>query len=253
MYPTASILWAAPIVVLSAAGVMPLASPAPAGLVEPAGSCVVRASWTNGGFTVDSATADPNAVIVIPRADSVAWTAKLARPLLGTQRQISGSLAVDLPAPLGTLVIDQWSGPSSKVTNSGVRTYDLPSLVPAGVVFKLRGDLHENGTMFCTGTASLRIAGGPLRSPLAWISLGLTALFGVLLLLAGRFAAPRAGHLILGAGLGLPFGALLGVMIVMLGVSTLDGPLPATFAVVGAAGGAAWSRSSPLRRTRRPA
>ena len=142
-------------------GAVPLvgAQPASADLVDPPGSCQVVAGWAGGGFSVDSTTADPDAVIEVPRSDSVAWTTLLAGPPAGTERQIAGSLRLALPFPLGSVSIDEWSGPSTTVTDSGTRDYDLPAVVPAGVVFQVRGEHYENGALFCTGSALMRIAG----------------------------------------------------------------------------------------------
>jgi hypothetical protein len=234
---------------LVAAGLMVGAQPAAAELVDPPGSCLVTATWAGSGISVDSAAANPDSVIEIPRSDTVAWTTQLVGPQGGTERQIAGSLTLALPAPLGTVTIDDWSGSSNTVTNSGTRAYDLPALVPAGVVFTVRGEHHEDGTVFCAGSASLRIAGGPFDSPLTWASLVLTAILGVALLLAGRSPAPGVGRMVLGGLLGLLLGWLLGLTLVLFGVSTLDGPLPLILAVLGLVGGPVWVRLSPLRRT----
>jgi hypothetical protein len=237
---------------VAAAGLMFGAQPATADLVDPPGSCLAVATWTGAGVSVDSSTANPDTVVEIPRSDSVEWSTHLVGPQDGTERQISGSLTLALPVPLGAVTIDDWSGSSTTVADSGTRAYDLPALVPAGVVFKLQGEHHENGTLFCSGSASLRIAGGPFDSPLTWISLVMTALLGVGLLVAGRSPSPGVGRMILGALLGLLLGWLLGLTLVLFGVSTLDGPLPLILAILGLAGGPVWVRLSPFRRTGTP-
>ena len=55
-----------------------------------------------------------------------------------------------------------------------------------------------------------------------------------------------------GAVLGLLLGWLLGITVVLFGMSTLGGPVPLVLAVLGMAGGAAWARLSPLGHSRRP-
>ena len=240
---------AAVVALLAAAGVMAGAQPASADLIDPPGSCRAVATWTDGDFSVDSSAANPDSVIEIPRSDHVAWTAKRADLSGDAERQVSGSVTLALPMPLGTVTIDDWSGPSTKATNSGTWDYDLPALVPAGVVVQVRGSHHENGALFCAGTARLRIAGGPLGSPLTWASLAVTALLAVALLLTGRASSPGVGRLILGAVLGLLLGWLLGLTLVLFGISTLGGPLPLVIAVLGLVGGPVWVRLSPLRRT----
>lgn len=234
---------------VAAASPLVAAHPASAELVDPPGSCQVVAMWTNGGFSVDSTTANPDTVIEVPRSDSVAWTTLLVGPQAGTERQIAGSLRLALPFPLGSVSIDDWSGPSTTVSDAGTRDYDLPGLVPAGVVFQVRGEHHENGALFCTGSAWMRIAGGPFDSPLTWVSLALTALLGAALLLAGRSGPPGVGRMVLGGVLGALLGWLLGLTLVLFGVSTLGGPLPMVLGLVGLAGGPVWVRLSPLRRS----
>jgi hypothetical protein len=241
------------IVGAAAAAVLVWASPASAELVDPPGTCVGAGTWRDGGFTVESSTADPAAVIEVPRSDEVSWTGALVGREPGAERQIAGSVSLALPVPLGSLTIDDWSGPGTNVASSGVQRYDLPAVVPAGVVFTLRAEHHENGALFCSGSAQLRIAGSPFGSPLTWVSIGLALLFGALLAIAGLGTSPGTGRLIGGALLGLLFGWFAGLSLVLVGVSTLDSVLPLVLAVVGLAGGGAWGRLSLLRRLlRRP-
>jgi hypothetical protein len=78
-----------------------------------------------------------------------------------------------LPAPLGALTVNDWSGPATNVSSSGTREYDLPALVPAGSGVPAARDHHEDGAVFCTASARLRIAGGPFDTPLIWVGLAL--------------------------------------------------------------------------------
>jgi hypothetical protein len=123
-------------------------------------------AWRDGGFTVVSSDADPGEVIEIPRADQVAWTGQVVGPQPGRERPTAGSILLQLPAPLGRITVNRWDGNGVNVEASGTESYDLPALVPAGVVFTLHGEHREGGQVFCTGTAQLRIAGGPFDSPL---------------------------------------------------------------------------------------
>jgi hypothetical protein len=112
-------------------------------------------------------------VVKIPREDSIEWQASVAAP----PGAYSGSISVDLPPPFGEAQIDSWEGESQATANAGVKEYDFPSMVPAGVEFKVLGShTDENGS--CTGYVNLEIDGGPFDSPLAPISLAGTALTG---------------------------------------------------------------------------
>ena len=93
---------------------------------------------------------------------------------------------MELPPPFGSVEVDSWGGDSQTTSNSGTRNYELPSLVPAGVEFEAVGThTDENGT--CSGYVRLEIDGGPFDSPVAPVSLALTAASG-----AGFLAAIRS-------------------------------------------------------------
>jgi hypothetical protein len=229
---------------LAGAYLLAAAPPAAAELADPPGACVGTGAWRDGGFTVVSSDADPGEVIEIPRADQVAWTGQVVGPQPGRERPTAGSILLQLPAPLGRITVNRWDGNGVNVEASGTESYDLPALVPAGVVFTLHGEHREGGQVFCTGTAQLRIAGGPFDSPLIWVALAGTALFGGLLLLAGRntpvAGGRRAGRALIGVLLGLLFGWFAGLALVLSGAAPLASPLVLLTALVGAAVGAAW-------------
>jgi hypothetical protein len=235
---------------LSAAILTGWAAPAAADLTDPPGTCTGTATWSGGGFTVDSATADPAAVIEVPRADDVAWTARAVGPVAGEPRPISGSVTLSLPAPFGSVTIDEWQSTSVNVESAGTYAYDLPALVPAGVVFEVRAEHHENGPTFCTAAARLRIAGGPGLP--AWLGLVLTLVAAVLLGLTGVTSGAGGGsgigRSVGGAILGLFTGWLLGLDLVLFGATALDSALPVVLAGIGLVGGAVWSRLAPIHR-----
>jgi hypothetical protein len=231
------------------------APPAAADLAEPAGACVATGTWQAGGFTVVSTDADPADVIEIPRADQVTWTGQVIGPDPGPERPIAGRISLQLPPPLGGVTVDDWSGTGTNVDSTGTESYDLPGLVPAGLVFTLHAEHRENGQLFCSGSAQLRIAGGAFDSPLVWVGLAGTALSAGLLALAGRSAPATGGRRVgralasglLGVLLGL-FGALT---LLVLGVVPLASPLVLLVVLAGAVAGAAWGGWS--RWGRRPA
>lgn len=127
--------------------------------------CQASGAFLDGGFTVDAATIGDDLVTVL-RSDTVAWQGSVAAP----PGEHSGSISVELPPPFGDVEIDSWSGDSQSTSNEGVREYDLPSLVPAGVEFEVVGShTDQNGT--CSGYVRMEVEGGAFDSPLTAISL----------------------------------------------------------------------------------
>lgn len=218
--------------------------PAAADLAEPAGACVATGTWDAGGFTVVSTEADPADVIEIPRADELTWTGQVIGPDPGSPRPIAGSVSLQLPPPLGRITVDDWSGTTTNVGASGTQSYDLPGLVPAGLVFTLHAEHQENGQMFCSGTARLRIAGGAFDSPLVWVGLVGTALSAGLLTLVGRNAPAtgggRAGRALAGGLLGVILGFFGALTLLLLGVIPLASPLVLLVVLAGLVVGASW-------------
>ena len=140
----------------------------------PGGSgCEGSATWLEDGLTIVAET--DGGPYTIPRSDTVSWEGSVTN----APGVYSGSVWVDLPPPFGEVQIDSWAGDSQTTSNSGTHEYDFPSLVPAGVEFKVSGEhIDENGG--CSGSITLKIDGGPFDSPIAPISLGGTAVFGIL-------------------------------------------------------------------------
>lgn len=244
---------AAGALLLAGGALLVTAQPAAAELAEPAGACEATGTWRDGGFTVTSTAADPADVIEVPRADQVAWSGRVTGPQPGDPRPIAGAIELQLPAPLGRATIDSWDGTGVNVESSGTRAYDLPGLVPAGVVFTLRAEHREGDAVFCSGTAKLRIAGGPFDSPLIWVGLAGTAMFGGLLLLAGRAPAPSrrwVGRTLAGALLGGLFLGSGALTLLLFGVVGLASPLLTVAPVAGAVAGAGWGRWAPLGAAR---
>ncbi len=216
---------------------------AAADLSDPPGACVVTTAWGESGVTVDSASADPADVIEVPRANRVTWSARVNGPAEGTVRPVAGSISLVLPAPLGKVTIDEWSGSTGNVETSGREI--LPDRLPAGTTFEMRMEHYENGALFCTASVRLRIAGGP--DPIAWGSLALTLLFGALLALVGIKGGCSFAMRLLGAGLGLLAGALVGSDLVLFGVLPLGSIATVLLALVGLIAG---SFLCKLRRVR---
>lgn len=173
---------------------------APAGaVIDPPGNCVGQGTFekgtkARGSFTEQADQIPAGRVVEVPRADTVTWSGSLPKlaaggdPLTVTvpKRPIRGFVAVDLPWPFGSVTVDSWGNDSDVVGNKGEHTYDLPSVVPRGVEFKVFGEHRENGSVYCSGFVLVKIEGGPFDSPLIWASLGLTAVSAAFFVVAGR-------------------------------------------------------------------
>jgi len=133
--------------------------------IDSSNGCDGTGSFREGGFVVDARDVGSN-VVEIPRSDTVDWQGSVTAP----PGDYSGSISVDLPPPFGTVGIDSWSGSSQSTLNSGAKEYDLPSIVPAGVEFRVVGS-HTDANGFCNGFVNLKIKGGAFDSPLAPVSL----------------------------------------------------------------------------------
>ena len=151
-------------------------APAATAELEGTNGCQASGAFREGGFTVD-ARAVGDALVVVPRSDTVDWQGSVAAP----PGAYSGSISVELPKPFGTLEIDSWAGNSQTMSNAGTHEDDLPSLVPAGVEFTVSGShVDQNGT--CSGSVRMEVEGGPFDSPLTAVSLVGTAATGAGLL-----------------------------------------------------------------------
>jgi hypothetical protein len=231
-----------------------VAGPAAADIVSPAGACVGSGAWKASGVTATSPQLATDDVIEVRRADEVSWSGRVVGPTAGTPRPVAGRVALRLPPPLGAISIADWSGPATAVERSGTYSYDLPSLVPAGVRLDLLASHDESGRRHCTASVGIIIPGGPFDSPLIFLALVGLALLGLLLALLGRSAGPAGkGRIVGGALLGLPFGLFLALTLVLFGAIALASPLVTVLVVLGAVIGALWTWWSPLGMSRPPA
>lgn len=166
------------------AGALVLFSPAPPAAAELTGPCEAQGQWSdpsvNGGQPLDARTIGDQ-VVTIPLSDTVAWSGSVTP--VQNPRSHRGSVSVDLPWPLSAYTIDSWSGNGSEVAKSGVEEYELPSLTPRGITFKVQGTHTEDGGLVCTGYVNLQVTGSKLASPLTYAAIAATAATG------GAFAA----------------------------------------------------------------
>jgi hypothetical protein len=165
-------------------------TPSPAGaVITPPGVCTGRGTFergtkARGPFTEESSALAPNTVVKVPIKDKVHWQGTVKGP--SGRRAISGFVAVRLPAPFGHVTIDTWGKTTTRVQNSGVHAYSVPSLTPRGVIFPVYGAHFENGQFFCGGYVDVTLEGSAFDEPWTYAALVLT--FGALvgLILAGR-------------------------------------------------------------------
>jgi hypothetical protein len=211
-----------------------------ADVTDPPGRCVGTASFAegvDGPFTVDSRTLEPGDVITVPLSDDVTWEGSLVGVTEGQQRDISGFVKVDMPAPLPDITIDTWDGPATRIANNGVEEYSLPAITPRGVEIKVFGEHWENGTLFCSGSATIKVEGSPFSTPVTPVAL--VALLGSLAL---SFLASRKASLGLGVVAGLALGISLALALLFLGVVPLNSPVLTVLPVIGAVGGGVWGK-----------
>lgn len=139
------------------------------------GPCDASGSWQDTDLVVDAATVGDE-VVTIPRKDTVAWQGSVG----GAPGDYTGSVSIDLPPPFGSFEVDSWSGNSDTTSNSGEKEYTLPKFVPAGVTFQVSGH-HYDDNGECVGYVNIEIKGGAFDSPVTYVALALTILFGGLL------------------------------------------------------------------------
>jgi hypothetical protein len=168
---------------LSVAGMFLLIDAAPAS-AHVDGGCTGSGDFEKGGFTGDAAE---EGTINVPLADTVDWQGALPGALPG-ETPYSGKIEVELPPPFKPLKIDSWSGTSDSTGNSGEKKYDLPSAMPRGVEFEVKGS-HTQGPFNCSGHVTVVVQGGKF-GPVTIASLVGTALTGALFAFAGR---PKVG------------------------------------------------------------
>lgn len=133
----------------------------------------------NGPFTLDADRARDD-VVVVPRSDTVRWSASTP----ATSGTYSGSLKLALPFPFGSVQIESWSGEVQSNSNSGTEDYELPSIVPSGVAVELSAT-HTDEAGTCAGSQVLEVEGGPWSTATV-ISLVVTlVLAGAMLAVAG--------------------------------------------------------------------
>lgn len=135
------------------------------------GGCT--ASGTIDGYgTVDPASS--GGVYTVPKSGSASYAGSV--PAQGEDRPNHGEVGVELPLGLPRLTIKSWSDEDSdRTADSGVVTWDIPSIVPGNIEMTVSG-YHQDVGVRCEGRVVVKLDGGGLGSPLGLGSLAATAL-----------------------------------------------------------------------------
>jgi hypothetical protein len=136
-----------------------------------------------GSITVDVNAASTEEPVEIGAEDAVEW--RVSVPGRTTPEPMRGRLEIDLPWPLGTQTVEEWSGTATQGEATGLYTYQLTKAFPRGVPFTMVGT-HGEPNVACVGQVALQIEGGAFDSWWIWVGLGGMALSAIALLLAGR-------------------------------------------------------------------
>jgi hypothetical protein len=230
------------VLMVTATTVVATAAAVNAEVTEPAGRCVGAAAFAKGvdaPFTVSSADLDPSDVTTIPRGDTVTWSGRLVG-VTTQSREISGFVKVDMPWPIPDIVLDDWGGTSSKIENSEVDEYSLPSITPRCVELRVYGEHREGGDVFCSGATKVKIDGSRFGA-FTIASIVLFAAAAALAALASRLASP-----VLGTVAGFLTLLFAGVALLFLGVLSLNSPLLTILPVLGLPLGFAWAKAALL-------
>jgi hypothetical protein len=95
------------------------------------------------------------------------------------ERDISGQVVIKTPPGLPDIELAdawRWDGSGTGTFDAGTVDWDLPSVLPRGVPFRVEGYHAEDGTTICEGWVDVQIEGGLFDSPLAPVSFAGTAL-----------------------------------------------------------------------------
>ncbi len=147
------------------------------------GPCQATGHWVAENKDRSSTQFKKNQVVTVPQKDTVKWFGNEQGHQLGDEgpdRKIKGSVVLDLP--VGSVTVDDWGNLSpddrnisSRYANNGKHSYDLPSFL-VGVEMTLHGDHAENGTVVCSGSVRVKIAGSATKNPLFWGGLVVAAI-----------------------------------------------------------------------------
>jgi len=153
------------------------ASPASAKINGP---CEGSGQFDKGGFTVSAAE---TGVVTVPEKDTVNWEGSIT-PTDAGEQPYAGEITIELPPPFPAVKVDDWDGTTDATGNSDSKDYDIPSFVPRGVEFDVKG-FHNQGSAHCDGSVTVKIDGSNV-GPISVASLALSAVALAGMIFAGR-------------------------------------------------------------------
>lgn len=170
-------------------GAVALGVPAHAELTTDTASCQGELVVTGDDGTITTITQDTERATV-DRSGSYSGTGSINGGEGKQERAYSGSLEIDLPAPLPDYGPGSWawsSDASSTYATTSPKTgdYDLPDLVPRGFYVPLVATHAEEGTTVCAYAGEIKVAGSFTDSPISLGAAAGTLLFGALATVAG--------------------------------------------------------------------
>lgn len=143
---------------------------------EATGDCQASAQVVAGPLI--DAYADGGETFEIPLAGAASYTGRVGSGDDREIRDFNGEIVIKTPPGIPDIELTGewvWSGSGPGAAKNGDVMWDLPSVMPRGVAFRVEG-FHTDNPEFCEGYVNVKIAGGALDSALAPISLGGTAL-----------------------------------------------------------------------------
>ncbi len=148
------------------------------------GPCQLSATIVENGAAIDPAAS--GGVYTAPMSGSATYSGSIAVP--PENRAHHGSVRVVTPPGIPSITLRSWEDEDTDtVADSGSVSWDLPAVLPRGIVLTVEG-FHEDTGGTCEGSIKVKLEGGILDSPVGIASLAMTALTGVAL---GAAALPR--------------------------------------------------------------
>jgi len=148
------------------------------------GACTASATVT-GGETIDPYAS--SGVYEIPLSGTASYAGAVGDGQDRPERDFNGKVVIKTPPGVPDIELTDewtWNGPGTGASKAGDVDWDLPSVMPRGVPFRVEG-FHQDNPERCEGYVNVKIEGGLFDSPLAPAALGGTALAGLGVGLAG--------------------------------------------------------------------
>lgn len=147
------------------------------------GPCTASATILEGVDT-DQITIDPyefSGVYEIPLQGTATYRGSVGDGQERDERNYDGKVVIKTPPGIPDVELTDewtWKGPGTGQSADGSVDWNLPSILPRGVTFRVEG-FHQDDVVRCEGYVEVQVSGGLFDSPLAPAAFGGTALAGV--------------------------------------------------------------------------